>query len=151
MKIDLAFLKRCRDSSVVHLFARISHHLNKSSNHRIFLNASLTLIRSKISRVRGKLDFLSRNLLSLHLELSSLLSLEIWVRIKAYSALKTLQMEEIWTKKQCDKFSKLSNKSSFGGNSSIRSGFYNFSSNSRINSNQVAALSSWIHGNSSDD
>lgn len=95
MKTDLSFLKRCRDSSVVPLFAQIKHRLNKSDFHRIFLKSSLALIHLEISRVRSKLDFLSRDLLSLHLELSSMFSLELWARIEACSTLKSQQMEEI--------------------------------------------------------
>jgi len=72
MKTNLYFLKRCRDLSIVPLFSHIKHRLNNSGSHRIFLNTSLALICYEIARVRSKLDSLSRNLLSLHLELSSL-------------------------------------------------------------------------------
>ena len=37
-KSDLTFLKRCRDASLVPVFARISHPLNNSKNRHIFFN-----------------------------------------------------------------------------------------------------------------
>ena len=85
MKSDLTFLKRCRDSSSVPSFAKIKHPLNNSRNERVFLLASLGIIRSEISRVRKYLDLISRKLLSSHLELSYLIPADIWTIVDARS------------------------------------------------------------------
>lgn len=141
LKTDLAFLKRCRDSSLVPLFAQIKRPLNNSSGCRIFLNASMALVRLEIGRVRKVLDFISRNLLSLHLELSNEIFAPLWSRIEACSALKSSRLEEIWKVKQSKKFSKLSEKFISHPN---ESSCFRGPSRSLINSNQISALRSWV-------
>ncbi len=107
----MAFLMRCRDSSVIPGFARIKHILNTPRNLGVFLKASLGLVRSEICRVRKNLDRLSRLLLVAHLELSSLFPAPLWTRIDACSALKSQHLEELLKLKQSAKFLKLARRS----------------------------------------
>lgn len=123
MKSDMAFLKRCRDLSIIPFFAEIKHQLNNSKNYHVFLNASLALVRFEIYRVRKGLDFLSRKLFSLHLELPHVMSTTLWARVEACLALKPLHLEEIWKNKQSRKFLKLAKISSSLGSLSKLSGY----------------------------
>src|ERR1700733_5719556 len=95
LKTDLAFLKRCSDSSVIPVFAHINHHIHTPQNHQVFLRASLALLRAEIIKVRRSLNRISLNLLGLHLTLASLIPDPLWARIDTFSALKTLRLEGI--------------------------------------------------------
>lgn len=142
LKLDLAFLKRCRDSSIIPFFARIKHRLHTPRNHQVFLKASLALIRAEISRVRNSLSQLSRVLLDLNLDLGNLFSASLWVRIDAYSTLKSLRLEEIRKQKQASKFLRLA------GDSEFLNRAVGAASHSRISCGQISALNDWLSGRS---
>lgn len=139
MKSDLAFLKQCRDSSVIPIFARIKHRLNTPLNHQVFLKASLALVRPEISRVRKSLNLVSRFLLDLHLKLGNLFSTSLWARIDACSALKSLRLEETRKLNQASKFQRLTGNSNRAGGEVSRS---------RVSFGQISALNEWVSGNS---
>lgn len=134
-KSDLAFLKRCRDSSIIPSFAKIKNLLNNPRNHWVLLVVILALVHSQISKIRKNIDFISRRLLSLHLELSNVIFVDLWTRIDAYFALNSLCWEEIWKRKQYLKFLKLSK------NSSPPRGF-TISLNNKFDGDQISALCS---------
>ena len=136
LKTDLAFLKRCRDSVVIPVFAQISHRLHTPSNHGVFLKASLALLRSEINTVRRDLSRFSQDLLSVHLVLSNLISPSLWAKIDACSALKSLRLEEIRGQKQAAKFQILAQKY-------VRGESVDEVSCSCISAFQKSALCSW--------
>ena len=73
---NLIFLKQCRDENLTLKFAKCSHPLNRGRNISLFNNLSKTLIKHEIKFARFQLIKISKNLLGLHLLLSSTLSSE---------------------------------------------------------------------------
>lgn len=141
---SVAFLKRCKISGTIPVFALINHRLQAPQNRQVFLKASLALLRSQTNRVRRTLDLLSRNLLALHLELSGLISASLWARIDACSALKSLRMEDPWKQKQASKFQKLAQRSSVINSPLAPLASMDRKSQSRLSTSQRTALQSWV-------
>lgn len=108
-KVDLTFLKRCRDSLVIPTFASIKHSLRNPRNNHIFNKASQSLLRLEITRTRAYLDTLNKKAYDLHLNLSKQINPELWSRIDGCSTLKALKNEENKCLKLKLKFEKLYN------------------------------------------
>lgn len=145
LKTDLAFLKHCRDSSIIPNFSRIKHGLHTPRDHQVFLKASLALIRAEISRVHLSLNQLSRVLLDLHLDIGNLISASVWARMEACSALKSLWLEEIRKQNQASKFLRLA------GNFDFLDRTVGGASRSRVSSGQILVLNDWVSGRSDGD
>ncbi|KAJ4437895.1 hypothetical protein ANN_13834 [Periplaneta americana] len=105
---SLAFLQRCRDQDTIPRFVVIRHHVNSLAARRIFRRTSLALVRERIYHTRRVLDTIARELLDIHLQLTSALHPQDWEWIDS----STTEQEQLYRRKattrQNDKFNRLS-------------------------------------------
>lgn len=107
---SLTFLLRCRDNGVIPRFLRQKRCFNTASSHRIYNRMESALLRERIHQTRRELAFNDSTLMSLHLQVSSILSRQDWEkvdRITYSSMISTSNQATTRQKKKFDNCSKL--------------------------------------------
>lgn len=103
----LTFLSRCRDHKVVPNFLKLKHHIKTSSSSNILHKASMSLLRNQIKHTRYELDSISKQLYSLHLELSKVLSCNDWQTFDRITSMQAQRTFELTTSTHIRKFNSL--------------------------------------------
>jgi len=103
----LNFLKRCRDHQVVPKFLQLKNPFCSKQTNTILRQASLKLVKERITFTKRHLAELSRQLLDLHLFLSSSLDPQLWETLDRVTHEQAIRTAEMKTETQKRKFQKL--------------------------------------------
>src|SRR5436190_18215802 len=104
---SLAFLKRCRDNGVIPACATLHFHGSSNRIKNILRKSSFQILKNHIAETRNRLDFLNKQLLDLHLNISSKLNKEDWDTIDRISFENSEKVLHLVTENHIKKFDKM--------------------------------------------
>ncbi|XP_049946497.1 uncharacterized protein LOC126438164 [Schistocerca serialis cubense] len=104
---NLIYLKRCRDQDIVHKFLQFKFNIDTHKARSIYRRPSKSLPKERIQQVRRELDFNNKQLLQIHLLLSSTLSPTDWNNVDRITLLQAYAASETAAIRQKKKFEQL--------------------------------------------